>query len=64
MVTIVVFLVLVAVWCLVARAIGTNEKVTEALEKVEHWLVPVVFIGRGVFILIESGTLAHITSLL
>ncbi len=64
LVTIVVFLVLLAGWCLLARAIGTNEMVTEALEKVEHWLVPVVFIGLGVFILIESGTLAHIASLL
>ncbi|CAM3554990.1 cadmium resistance transporter [Isoptericola cucumis] len=64
LVTIVVFLVLLALWCLLARTIGTNEKVTEALEKVEHWLVPAVFIGLGVFILIESGTLAHIGSLL
>ncbi|GAA4718641.1 cadmium resistance transporter (or sequestration) family protein [Promicromonospora umidemergens] len=64
LVTIVVFLVLLALWCLLARAIGTNETVTEALEKVEHWLVPLVFIGLGVFILIESGTLAHIASLL
>jgi cadmium resistance transport/sequestration family protein len=64
LVTIPVCLVLLALWCLFARAIGTNEKVTEALEKVEHWLVPVVFIGLGVFILIESGTLAHIASLL
>jgi cadmium resistance transport/sequestration family protein len=64
LVTIAVFLVLLALWCLLARAIGTNEKVTEGLEKVEHWLVPVVFIGLGVFILIESGTLAHIASLL
>lgn len=64
LITIAVFLILLAAWCLLARAIGTNEKVTEALEKVEHWLVPVVFIGLGVFILIESGTLAHIASLL
>ncbi|UTT61264.1 cadmium resistance transporter [Cellulosimicrobium cellulans] len=64
LVTIAVFLVLLALWCLLARAIGSNERVTEALEKVEHWLVPVVFIGLGVFILIESGTLAHIASLL
>ena len=64
LVTIAVFLVLLAGWCLLARAIGSNEKVTEALEKVEHWLVPVVFIGLGLFILVESGTLAHIASLL
>lgn len=62
--TIAVFLILLALWCLLARTIGTNEKVTEALEKVEHWLVPVVFIGLGIFILIESGTLAHVASLL
>ncbi|WP_454850143.1 cadmium resistance transporter [Promicromonospora soli] len=61
--TIVVFLVMVALWCALARVIGTNERVIEALEKVEHWLVPAVFIGLGVFILIESGTLAHIASL-
>lgn len=64
LVTIAVFLILLAGWCLVARTIGTNEKVTEGLEKVEHWLVPLVFIGLGVFILLESGTLAHIASLL
>jgi cadmium resistance transport/sequestration family protein len=59
-VTIVVFLVLVAVWCLIARLVGTREAVTEALERVEHWLVPVVFIGLGLFILVESGTIGHI----
>ena len=64
LVTIVVFLVLLAGWCLFAKVIGTNEKVNEALEKVEHWLVPAVFIGLGVFILLESGTLTHIASLL
>lgn len=64
LVTIAVFLVLLAQWCLAARAIGSNEKVTEGLEKVEHWLVPVVFIGLGIFILIESGTLSHIADLL
>ncbi|WP_431836530.1 cadmium resistance transporter [Cellulomonas sp. Y8] len=64
LVTIAVFLVLLALWCLAARAIGSNEKVTEGLEKVEHWLVPVVFIGLGIFILIESGTLSHIADLL
>jgi cadmium resistance transport/sequestration family protein len=59
-VTIIVFLVLVAVWCLIARLVGTREAVTETLERVEHWLVPVVFIGLGVFILVESGTIGHI----
>lgn len=59
-VTIVVFLVLVAVWCLVARFVGTNKTVTEGLEKVEHWLVPAVFISLGLYILIDSGVIVRL----
>ena len=63
-VTIIVFLVLVAVWCLVARFVGTNKTVTEALEKIEHWLVPAVFIGLGLYILIESGVVLRLIAVL
>ncbi|MBN9607157.1 MAG: cadmium resistance transporter [Actinomycetales bacterium] len=63
-ITIIVFLILVAVWCLVARTIGTNKKVTEALEKIEHWLVPAVFIGLGLYILIESGVFVRLFQVL
>ncbi|PPF56553.1 cadmium transporter [Rathayibacter sp. AY1C2] len=62
-VTIVVFFLLVAVWCLIARVVGTNKTVTELLERVEHWLVPAVFIGLGLFILIESGVLPRLLEL-
>ena len=63
-ITIVVFLVLVAVWCLLGRVIGTHRKVTETLEKIEHWLVPAVFIGLGLFILIESGVVPRLIEVL
>jgi len=63
-VTIIVFLILVAVWCLVARFVGTSKKVTEALEKIEHWLVPAVFIGLGLYILIESGVVIRLIQVL
>jgi len=63
-VTIIVFLVLVAVWCLVARFVGTSKAVTEALEKIEHWLVPAVFIGLGLYILIESGVIVRLIEVL
>ncbi|PPG50927.1 cadmium transporter [Rathayibacter sp. AY1G1] len=62
-VTIIVFFLLVAVWCLIARVVGTNKTVTELLERVEHWLVPAVFIGLGLFILIESGVLPRLLEL-
>jgi cadmium resistance transport/sequestration family protein len=63
-VMIVVFLILVAVWCAAGRLIGTNKAITEKLEKVEHWLVPVVFIGLGLFILIESGVIPRLVGVL
>ncbi len=59
-VTIIVFLLLVGVWCLIARLVGTNTRVTEALERIEHWLVPAVFIGLGLYILIDSGVVARL----
>jgi cadmium resistance transport/sequestration family protein len=62
-VTIVVFLVLVAVWCAAGRLIGTNKVVTETLERIEHWLVPAVFIGLGLFIIIESGVIPRLFGL-
>lgn len=62
--TIGVFLVLVAVWCVVGRAVGTNRRITELLERVEHWLVPVVFIGLGLYIIIESGVVPRLFQVL
>lgn len=58
--TIGVFLVMVAIWCAVGRLVGTRPAVAEAVGKVENWLVPAVFIGLGLFILIDSGILTHI----
>ena len=63
-ITIVVFLVLVGVWCLIGRLIGTHKAVTETLERIEHWLVPAVFIGLGLFILIESGVIPRLIDVL
>ena len=60
----VLFLVLVAVWCAAGRLIGTHKAVTETLERVEHWLVPVVFIGLGLFILIDSGVIVRLVEVL
>jgi len=62
--TIVVFLLLVAVWCVAGRAVGTHPKVTETLERVEHWLVPTVFVGLGLYIIIESGVVPRLMGVL
>lgn len=58
--TIVVFLIMVALWCGISRLIGTRDTVVDGLEKIEGWLVPAVFIGLGLYILISAGTLEHV----
>lgn len=63
-VTIVVFLICVGIWCAAGRLLGTHQKVTETLERVEHWLVPAVFIALGVIILAESGVVPRLVALL
>lgn len=55
-----VFLALVALWCVVGRLIGTHPGVTNTLRRVEHWLVPSVFIALGLTILLGSGSVARL----
>ena len=50
-VTVAVFAVLVAVWCLAASWLGGHQRVVAVVERYGHWLVPVVFIAIGVVIL-------------
>ena len=51
------FLVLIGVWCGFGALLGSRRGLVAALGRIGHWLVPAVFIGVGVLILITSGTL-------
>jgi cadmium resistance transport/sequestration family protein len=46
-----VFAVLVAVWCAVAAWLGSHRRVIAAVNRYGHWLVPLVFIAIGIVIL-------------
>ena len=50
-VLLVVFAVLVAVWCAAASWLGSHRRIVAAVERYGHWLVPLVFITIGVVIL-------------
>jgi cadmium resistance transport/sequestration family protein len=58
--TVAVFLVLLALWCAAGALLSSHKKVIDGLEKVGHLLVPVVFIAIGSWILIESGVLTQL----
>ncbi|MCI4061626.1 cadmium resistance transporter [Micromonospora sp. R77] len=59
-----VFAALVAVWCAVAALLGSHPGVVRLVGRVGHWLVPAVFIAIGATILLTSGVLPHLTTLL
>ncbi|PKW15941.1 cadmium resistance transporter [Saccharopolyspora spinosa] len=52
---VVVFLALVAVWCLLGRFFASRPVIARALARWGHILLPVVLIGIGLLILIEGG---------
>ena len=51
----VVFLVLVAVWCLAGRFFATRPVIAKALSRWGHILLPIVLIGIGLIILVQGG---------
>jgi cadmium resistance transport/sequestration family protein len=59
-VTVAVFAVLVAVWCVAASWLGSHRRVIAVVERWGHWLVPVVFVAIGVVIVAESGVLGEL----
>jgi cadmium resistance transport/sequestration family protein len=58
-VVVLVFAVLIAVWCAVASWLGSHRAVIAVVERFGHWIVPVVFIAVGVVIVVGSGVLRH-----
>lgn len=51
----VVFLVLVAVWCVVGRWLATRPLIARALARWGHLVLPAVLIGIGIVIMAEGG---------
>ncbi|MGI5214749.1 cadmium resistance transporter [Plantactinospora sp. CA-290183] len=58
-----VFVALVALWCAVAAWLGGHPRVIRLVGRAGRWLVPVVFIGIGVVILVGSGVLGRLAAL-
>lgn len=61
-VTIVVFLALLAGWCAAGALLGNHKVVIGWLERAGRWLVPAVFIAIGAVILVESGALGRLAA--
>ncbi len=62
LVTILIFLLLVALWCYLAAILASQPTIAKLLDRYGHRSVPFVLIDLGVFILIDSGTLELLIS--
>jgi cadmium resistance protein CadD (predicted permease) len=56
-VTVITFLLLVIVWCLIAIWLTRQKHVAQVLSQYGHIIVPIVLIGLGIYIIVENGTL-------
>ena len=61
--TIAIFCVLLALWCVAAALIGNRKTVSTLVGSAGRWLIPTVFIAIGAWVLIESGVLAKLSVL-
>jgi cadmium resistance protein CadD (predicted permease) len=43
---------LLPIWCFAGKWVGERPLVLRSLDRYGHWLVPTVFIGLGLYILI------------
>jgi len=56
-ITVVTFFIMVAVWCLIGYRLARVRYVSETLEKYGRWVIPIVFIGLGFYIMAKNGTI-------
>ncbi|RKN50638.1 cadmium resistance transporter [Micromonospora endolithica] len=59
-----VFVVLIALWCAAAAWLGGHPRVTRLVQRAGHRLVPAIFIAIGMVILVGSGVVGHLLDLL
>ena len=56
-ITLVVFAVGVAVWCLAGELLTRHERATAVVSRYGHWILPAAFILIGLYTLRETGAL-------
>lgn len=62
-ITLIIFIILVPICCKLCSKISSIKQIQDTATKYERVLLPIVFIGLGVFVLIENNTFSNIMSL-
>lgn len=61
--TVIIFTILIALWCFIGLKLSKYPLIQNNIEKYKHIFVPIIFIGLGIFILIESGIIKNLFNL-
>ena len=59
-VTVIIFMLLIALWCFIALKLSERSFVQKNIEKYKHIFVPIIFICLGIFIFKESETISFV----
>ena len=51
-VILITYAVLIAIWCFIARWLGNHSLILRSVDRWGHWVIPIVFIGLGIYVLI------------
>lgn len=57
------FFVMIPIWCTVCKKISSIDRFQAGVQKYERIILPIVFIGIGLSVLIENNTLQNVMSL-
>lgn len=63
-VTVITFFIMVAIWCFIGYRLAAFKHVSETLENYGRWIIPIVFIGLGIYIMMENETFSALLSLI
>ncbi|KWU59981.1 CadD family cadmium resistance transporter [Priestia megaterium] len=62
-ITVIKFLIMVGIWCFLGYRLAAFRHVSEILEKYGRWIIPIVFVGLGIYILLENETFGAVLDL-
>ncbi|MBU3110272.1 cadmium resistance transporter [Clostridium lacusfryxellense] len=60
LVTVIIFIMLTALWCFIGLRLSKHSFVKKNIEKYQHIFVPIIFICLGISILIKNGTISFL----
>jgi len=63
-VSVITFFIMVAIWCFIGYRLAAFKHVSETLENYGRWIIPIVFIGLGIYIMVENETFGALLSLI